>query len=143
MESTNQILLDISEESSKLEQQFEGMLPAEEIEALTAKALEDELEYDRQLEREREKRAEERRREKERQEEIARQVAAEAHRLAEEARVAAETRAHAEVLRVEAAAREEREKLLAEMDATKRLLEKQKEETRGAFGGPDTRNPQH
>ena len=49
LECTNQILLDISEEASKLEQQFEGMLSAEEIEALTAKALEDELEYDRQL----------------------------------------------------------------------------------------------
>ena len=44
-------MLDISEEASKIAQQFEGMLSAEEIEALTAKALEDELEYDRQLER--------------------------------------------------------------------------------------------
>ena len=34
LESTNQVLLDISEEASKLEQQFEGMLSAEEIEAL-------------------------------------------------------------------------------------------------------------
>ena len=76
MEYTNQILLDISEEASKIAQQFEGMLSAEEIEALTARALEDELKYDRQLDRERERKAEERRREKERQEEIARQVAA-------------------------------------------------------------------
>ena len=51
LEYTNQILLDISEEASKIEQQFEGMQSAEEIEVLTAKALEDELEYDRQLER--------------------------------------------------------------------------------------------
>ena len=44
-------MLDISEEASKIEQQFEGMQSTEEIEALTAKALEEELEYDRQLER--------------------------------------------------------------------------------------------
>ena len=51
MEYTNQILPDISEEASKIEQQFEGMQSAEEIKALIVKALEDELKLDRQLER--------------------------------------------------------------------------------------------
>ena len=51
LQCTNLILLDISEEARKIEQQFEGMQSAEEIKALIVKALEDELKLDRQLER--------------------------------------------------------------------------------------------